>query len=390
MNETMTVKAYPSSLKSPQYSSAKIGEQNKKTKSNFNGKTVSMKSNELNPNEPKDKLLNYPLRLCAYTNEVGAAVSPIPVIGPKLFALSWVPALMYFGADIYDKYSKGENNDYSASSNSRAIKQTIFQGLASVIMPTAAVILGQNVASKLSGYGQKNGMDIRAKEEILAELRRDLNQDKLRQFRKEFNEIIAENPTKSMKEIKELDRIKEIKKEIGKAIYEDLKSESQTIQNAKKNLPLFKRLMQKLHSKSDFKHLPKVPMEKFDDLIKPYVEKHLSDLVDLRLDLQKAINKDGTLNQHASSLDPKVIKKVKTLLKNNIANRDIVDKSSFVIKETLLSNIHSTLLKLSMVKIVGGFLFLAALAHPIDKFVEKIVIEKGVDPALKKFSKENK
>lgn len=389
MNETMTVKAYPSSLKSPQYSDAKFREQNKKANNNFNGKTVSMKSNEASQNEPKDKLLNYPLRLCAYTNEVGAAVSPIPVIGPKLFMLSWVPALMYFGADIYDKYSKGENNDYSASSNARAIKQTVFQGLASVIMPTAAVILGQNVASKLSGYGHKKGMDIRAKEEILAELRRDLNQDKLRQYRKEFNEIIDKNPTKSMKEIKELARIKQIKKELSLAIYEDLKSESQTIQNAKKNLPLLKRIMQKLHSKSDFKHLPKIPMEKFDDLIKPYVEKHLSNLVDTRLDLQKAINKDGTLNEYASNLDPKMIKKVKTLLKNNIANRDILDKSNFVIKECVLGQLHSTLMKLSMVKIVGGFAFLAALAHPIDKFVEKIVIEKGVDPALKKFSKEH-
>ena len=55
--------------------------------------------------EYKDPLMKWPLRGCAYSNEVGAAISSL---APKLGAALWVPALMYFGADIYDKYKNFE------------------------------------------------------------------------------------------------------------------------------------------------------------------------------------------------------------------------------------------------------------------------------------------
>lgn len=49
----------------------------------------------------KDPLMNWPLRGAAFTNEVGEALRPI--IG-NAANMTWVPALMYIGADVYDKY----------------------------------------------------------------------------------------------------------------------------------------------------------------------------------------------------------------------------------------------------------------------------------------------
>ena len=49
----------------------------------------------------KDPLMNWPLRGAAFTNEVGEALRPL--IGGYA-TLTWVPVLMYVGADVYDKY----------------------------------------------------------------------------------------------------------------------------------------------------------------------------------------------------------------------------------------------------------------------------------------------
>lgn len=41
------------------------------------------------------------MRGLGYTNDIGVAINEI---APKTATLFWVPALMYFGADVYDKY----------------------------------------------------------------------------------------------------------------------------------------------------------------------------------------------------------------------------------------------------------------------------------------------
>ena len=51
---------------------------------------------------PDDPLAKFPLRAFAYSNEVGAALSAMPVWGKSAELLLWIPALMYLGADIYD------------------------------------------------------------------------------------------------------------------------------------------------------------------------------------------------------------------------------------------------------------------------------------------------
>ena len=100
-----------------------------------------------NPNDP---LAKYPLRAFGYSNEFGAAVSAMPGWGKIAEAALWVPALMYLGADIYDKYRRGKEGDYTKASASAAVEQAVFQALASVVLPTAAVKMGQGIAGNFA------------------------------------------------------------------------------------------------------------------------------------------------------------------------------------------------------------------------------------------------
>lgn len=47
------------------------------------------------------------MRGLGYTNDIGVAISEIAPTASRLF---WVPSLMYFGADVYDKYKIREIN----------------------------------------------------------------------------------------------------------------------------------------------------------------------------------------------------------------------------------------------------------------------------------------
>lgn len=350
------------------------------------------KENTGGPEQHKDPLMRLPLRLCAYTNEVGAALSPIPGIGATLFKLSWVPALLYFGADIYDKYSKGENNDYSKPSGTKATQESIFQGLASVILPTAAVIFGQRVVSRASKYLSKDKIDVRAKESILNELQREINQDKLRSHRGEIDLLLKQNPTASIEELRKNDSVKKLKSDLSANIYQDIKIETQTLSEHKKRMNIFKKVFSMiLGPKNEFEYLSRISPDKFEAKVKPYLETQVDKLVDIRIKLQKAMNKDGSFNDYSKVLEKSLVKKAKKIVKKNMQNRDVVDKNNFAVKECVLGNIRQTAMKLSAVKIVGGFVALGLLAKPIDNFVENIIVEKIVSPVLEKFeAKKNK
>ena len=110
--------------------------------------------------EYKDPMMHWPLRGAAFTNEIGEALRPI--IGGYA-TLSWVPALMYIGADIYDKYKNNET-EYSPDSR-RCLKQAVFQGMASIVLPLCAVKAGQGFISYISSFsGDK--LSIKMKEDI--------------------------------------------------------------------------------------------------------------------------------------------------------------------------------------------------------------------------------
>ncbi len=121
---------------------------------------ISPNSFRNNNKEYNDPLLNWPLRGAAFTNEIGEAMRPL--IG-NYATLSWAPALLYIGADVYDKY-KNDQTEYSPSSR-RALEQAIFQGLASVCLPIVAVKAGQNLFS-LFGLSTKDNITFNTKEHV--------------------------------------------------------------------------------------------------------------------------------------------------------------------------------------------------------------------------------
>ena len=93
---------------------------------NYNSVSYKADTKSINPKigEYRDPLIKWPLRGTAFTNEIGEALRPL--IG-NYATLSWAPALLYFGADVYDKY-KNDQTEYSPDSR-RCLKQACFQFL---------------------------------------------------------------------------------------------------------------------------------------------------------------------------------------------------------------------------------------------------------------------
>ena len=142
--------------------------------------------------EYSDPLLKWPLRGLAFTNDIGAAVMDI---APNIGLALWIPALMYFGADIYDKY-KSDEKEYNPSGK-RAFKQAVFQACASVALPIVVVHAGQKVASKFAENYSKDGLSLQLKEEVDQFTINMLKRRKLKdyennpsKFKSEFNEHI--------------------------------------------------------------------------------------------------------------------------------------------------------------------------------------------------------
>ena len=142
--------------------------------------------------EYKDPLMQWPLRGAAFTNEVGEALRP--VIGGYA-TLSWVPALLYIGADVYDKY-KNDQTEYSPDSR-RCLKQAVFQGMASVFLPLIAVKAGQNIFAQ-AGKLTEEKIGINAKEKVAKTAEQFIANGKMHAFDgkdaeciKEFSDIVA-------------------------------------------------------------------------------------------------------------------------------------------------------------------------------------------------------
>lgn len=137
-----------------------------------NIQTLNFRADDLNTNfdaskKPKkekkyvDPLANWPMRGLGYTNDIGVAIAEIAPTAARLF---WVPALMYFGADVYDKY-KNKGNKYDPNAK-RAFSQAVFQAFASIILPTMFGHIGQSAFSQVDKYrGEK--ISTNAKEQTL-------------------------------------------------------------------------------------------------------------------------------------------------------------------------------------------------------------------------------
>lgn len=275
-----------------------------------------------------DPLMNWPLRGAAFTNEIGEALRPL--IG-NYANLTWVPALLYIGADIYDKYKNNET-EYSPNSK-RCLKQAVFQGLASVILPIGAVKLGQNLFS-LFGVKSKEKISFNAQEHIIELAQQFVANGKMHAYNnrdkecvKEFLDIVENNISYRNFEESTVNPLKEKWQKIFKV-------------NTKEN-------------------------------VDAYAEKIIEKLISARKNLLKPADlyKDTALYKNFKS----ALEKGQT---KNVAVKSVLNQ--FLSKKTMRGR---------FIKTAGGFLALSIAINPIDKFVEHVLIGKVIGPGLDKTKK---
>ena len=275
----------------------------------------------------KDPLMRWPLRGAAFTNEVGEALRPI--IG-NLATLTWAPALLYIGADIYDKY-KNDQTEYSPDSR-RCLKQACFQGLASILLPIVAVKGGQNLFS-LFGLKTKENLTLNTQEQIIDLAQQYVSNGKMRAHKhndseciKEFLDIVENNI--------------------------DYKRQEKFTSNP------FTKLMSnyRLNQKAD---------------IDNYAKKNIIKLINIRKQLLSS-------NERIQ----------KTIIYKNY--RDALEAGqtkNVAIKSTLNKYLSGKTVKGRFIKTLGGFIALGLAIKPIDTFVENVLIDRYIGPGIDKTKK---
>lgn len=296
--------------------------------------------NRGNENKYSDPLMKWPARGLAYTNELGAALSEI---APKIGLMLWVPALLYFGADIYDKY-KNEKVSYDPNAQ-RGTQEAIFQLLASVILPTAAVKLGQKTAS-IMGTFSKTGLSLQSQEEIInftqgfiGRRRLENYTDKKDEFKNHFKKSLATKRENLIRENK-------FKKPL-RAIWDSLFGN---------------------------RHPETLAMSK-EDRVLSFAERNIDDLFKVYSDLMQ--------NKKPKNFTNKMWKQFNKL-KTKFA-KDPDYKESFLTDaadDIIRKYQHRKITKHKMLKTIGGFVALGLAIKPIDNFVENFVIRKVVEPKL--------
>lgn len=266
-------------------------------------------------NEYNDPLLKWPLRGTAFTNEVGEAMRPL--IGGYA-TLSWAPALLYIGADVYDKY-KNDKTEYSPSSR-RALKQAIFQGLASVCLPVLAVKGGQNIFS-LFGLSTKDKITYNTKEHVLNLAQDFVSNGKMHAFDGKDEECISE----------------------------------------------FINIVSNNLNMNDRKYL-KNAYERNKNNVHDFAEGTIRYLIELRKNL---------LNPTDEFKNDKLYANYKDALKSG-------QTENVAVKSVLHKYLKKQPLKGNFVKTIGGFIALGLAIKPIDTFVEEVLIGKVVAPKLDK------
>ena len=276
--------------------------------------------------EYKDPLMNWPMRGAAFTNEVGEALRPI--IG-SYANLTWVPALMYIGADVYDKY-KNDKNEYSPDSK-RCLKQAIFQGLASVCLPVFAVKIGQNIFSQFGKFTEDK-ISLNTKEHISKTAEHFIANGKMRAYDGRDEECI-----------------KEFLAHVSDSM--DYNTKKKSLKNTFKVFSLDKK-----------------------ENIEKYSVKTIKNLIRLRKDLLNPTTEDkasGWYSKYISALTSG-------------------QTESVAVKSVLTNFQKGQLLKGNFIKTIGGFCALALAIRPIDHFVENILIGKYVGPQIDNMKIKNK
>ncbi len=314
----------------------------------FAGHNISTETTSNQTFEKKEKrkytdpLMKWPVRGMAFTNDIGAAIMDI---APKAGTMFWVPALMYFGADIYDKY-RNDKESYNPNAR-RGLKQAIFQTFASIIFPIAAVHAGQKVISVAARKGN-TGLSLQTQEEIIQHHIDYMSNRKLRE--------------------QDLNTYKE---QYGKALdnYIDETTRAHKTKNPVKSL---------LNLIFGHRHPEELGKDRRNK-VHEYINKRIDDIYSIRADLLE--------DKKPAKISDKLFAKFNEL--KNVYKKDSKYKNNFVdnaIKDTLKKFENSKIFKVKLLKTLGGFISLGLLIQPIDKFVEHIIIEKWVQPGLDKFN----
>ena len=288
---------------------------------NFGADTVTK---DPKTGEYRDPLMKWPMRGMAFTNEIGESLRPLIGGAATLF---WAPVFLYIGADVYDKY-KNDKNEYSPDSR-RCLKQAIFQGLASMLLPLVAIHGGQDIFS-LFGLVGKDKLSYNTQEHIT----------KLAQ------QYVANGKMKAFE---------------GK--------DSENIEN----------FVNLVRSNLDYKFSKKAlkgSLRKFlkvdkTECIDRYAKDTITKLINtksLLLNPSDEFKKSGFYSDFILALECGQTE--------NVAVKSILSK--FLKKSTLTGKLFKT---------IGGFAAFSALVGPIDKFVEHIVIDKYIGPSIDKTKK---
>ena len=295
-----------------------------------------------------DPLMKWPARGLAYTNEIGAALSEL---SPTFGTLLWFPAMLYFGADIYDKY-KNDKTTYQPDKY-RGTKQAIFQLLASVVLPTAAVLSGHKITSYLGKFDKKTGLTLQSQEETIKLLGSFVKRHPLDKyagnadaFKLDFQTAMANEIKKTKTAIKLANPISWIRKLIYSA-----KSESLAFEPNEK--------------------LKKYADTAIDEMISIYRQLSTDDTK-----LPKEFKSKKTLKKYA---------KMKATLENDPIFKDSAKTEAidFIIRDFQKSKV----MKAKLLKTFGGFIALGLAIKPIDNFVENVIMKKFVAPQLENLEK---
>lgn len=283
--------------------------------------------------EYRDPLMKWPLRGAAYTNEIGEGLRPL--IG-NYATLSWIPVFLYIGADVYDKY-KNDKTEYSPDSK-RLLKQAIFQGLASMLLPVVAVKTGQNLFSAFGNFG-KEKLSINTQEHVIKIAEDFIANGQMNAYRNKEEECVNVFLDKVHNKL-------------------DFEKRKKAVNNP------IRRFFLKNSDKQKFKN------EKIDK----FAESIMKELIH---------NRKNMLNPSDEYKTTKIYKDYINALSQE-QTRNVATKSA------LTKFLQQKKLKGKVIKTIGGFAVAGALIQPIDNFVEHYVIGKVVGPTIDNIKKPEK
>ena len=277
--------------------------------------------------------------LMSYSNEVGTAISEI---APKLGTALWAPALMYLGADIYDKYKN--DKDHYKPSGKRAIKRAIFQGLTSLIALPTLIFATQCIVSPLARIG-KFRISGNAKDII---------------YRHTKNVIDQARPSS----LTSYEKFEDI-------IIKTLKNKIESRNNERKTINIFKRLYNSI-----FTNRYSILNDKIDKIeeFAKYNSKNTFEIM------------NGLKEGDTKKIPRKIYKKYMKILprmKEAYKDGDYAYQAS---RSALKEYQNILIFKNKLLKTITGFAALLIFAKPMNNYIDKKIMKKYINPGIDQIS----